>query len=134
VRRAVRAAVEPLRRAAEARRGVTGSVNQNGEVQPIGGVNRKIEGYFDVCRMIGLSGDQGVLIPARNERNLMLRKDVLEAVRKGKFHVWAVSTIEEGLRVLTGAEPGVPGRTEPTRRARSTPGRRQAAQPGRGRA
>ena len=86
---------------------VTGSVNQMGEVQPIGGVNRKIEGFFDLCRIVGLTGDQGVMIPTRNVRNLMLRKDVVEQVRKGKFHIWAVSTIEEGLRVLTVEEPGV---------------------------
>ena len=85
---------------------VTGSVNQMGEVQPIGGVNRKIEGFFDLCRIVGLTGDQGVMIPTRNVRNLMLRKDVVEQVRKGKFHIWAVSTIEEGLRVLTVEEPG----------------------------
>ena len=86
---------------------VTGSVNQMGEVQPIGGVNRKIEGFFDLCRIVGLTGDQGVMIPTRNVRNLMLRKDVVEQVRKGKFHIWAVSTIDEGLRVLTVEEPGV---------------------------
>jgi lon-related putative ATP-dependent protease len=85
---------------------VTGSVNQKGEVQPIGGVNRKVEGFFDLCRLVGLSGTQGVLIPRRNERNLMLRKDVVDSVRQGKFHVFAVSTIEEGLRVLARMEPG----------------------------
>jgi len=88
---------------------VTGSVNQKGEIQPIGGVNRKIEGFFDLCRIAGLTGEQGVMIPARNARHLMLRKDVVDQVRKGKFHIWAVSTIEEGLRVLTMTEPGVPG-------------------------
>ena len=87
---------------------VTGSVNQKGEVQPIGGVNRKIEGFFDLCRIVGLTGDQGVMIPTRNVRHLMLRKDVVEQVRKGQFHIWAVSTIEEGLRVLTTKEPGTP--------------------------
>lgn len=85
---------------------VTGSVNQRGEVQPIGGVNEKIEGYYDVCRAIGLSGNQGVLIPRRNMLNLMLRKDVVEAVRNGEFHVWAVDTIEQGLDVLTGKTAG----------------------------
>ena len=85
---------------------VTGSVNQKGEVQPIGGVNRKIEGFFDLCSQVGLSGTQGVLIPRRNERNLMLRKDVVDSVRRGKFHVFAVSTVEEGLRVLARREPG----------------------------
>jgi lon-related putative ATP-dependent protease len=88
---------------------VTGSVNQKGEIQPIGGVNRKIEGFFDLCRVVGLSGEQGVLMPQRNERNLMLREDVVDAVRQGQFHIWSVSTIEEGLRVLTDVEPGVPG-------------------------
>jgi predicted ATP-dependent protease len=87
---------------------VTGSVNQMGEIQPIGGVNRKIEGFFDVCRIVGLTGRQGVLIPTRNERNLMLREDVIDAVREGKFHIWSVSTIEDGLRVLTAKEPGEP--------------------------
>jgi lon-related putative ATP-dependent protease len=87
---------------------VTGSVNQMGEVQPIGGVNHKIEGFFDLCRIVGLTGDQGVMIPTRNVRHLMLRKDVVEQVRKGQFHIWAVSTIEEGLRVLTTVEPGAP--------------------------
>jgi len=88
---------------------VTGSVNQMGEIQPIGGVNRKIEGFFDLCRIVGLTGDQGVMIPRRNVRHLMLRKDVVEQVRKGRFHIWAVSTIEEGLRVLTAIEPGSAG-------------------------
>ncbi len=87
---------------------VTGSVNQRGEVQPIGGVNEKIEGYYDVCRAIGISGNQGVLIPSRNRPNLMLRKDVVEAVRNGEFHVWAVDTIEQGLEVLTGKSAGTP--------------------------
>jgi len=86
---------------------VTGSVNQRGEVQPIGGVNEKIEGYYDTCRVLGMTGKQGVLIPRRNMINLMLRKDVVEAVEKGEFHVWAVETIEEGLQVLTGKEAGV---------------------------
>jgi len=85
---------------------VTGSVNQRGEIQPIGGVNEKIEGYYDVCRAIGISGKQGVLIPRRNMPNLMLRKDVVEAVRDGEFHVWAVDTIEQGLDVLTGKTAG----------------------------
>lgn len=85
---------------------VTGSVNQRGEVQPIGGVNEKIEGYYDVCRMLGMTGEQGVLIPRRNLLNLMLRKDVVEAVDRGEFHVWAVDTIEQGLGVLTGVHAG----------------------------
>ena len=80
---------------------VTGSVNQKGEIQPIGGVNQKVEGMFDVCRIFGLTGDQGVLIPHQNVRNLMLREDVVDAIRQGKFHVYAIKTIDEGLEVLT---------------------------------
>jgi lon-related putative ATP-dependent protease len=85
---------------------VTGSVNQFGEVQPIGGVNEKIEGYFDLCRMRGLDGEQGVMIPTRNLPHLMLRRDVADEVRAGRFQVWAVATIEEGLEVLTGKPAG----------------------------
>ena len=85
---------------------VTGSVNQKGEVQAIGGVNEKIEGFFDVCRAIGLTGEQGVMIPASNARNLMLRQDVVEAVEAGRFHVWAVSNVDEGLEILTGLPAG----------------------------
>jgi lon-related putative ATP-dependent protease len=85
---------------------VTGSVNQKGRIQSIGGVNEKIEGFFDVCAGRGLTGDQGVMIPAANVNNLMLRKDVLEAVDQGRFHVWHVSTIEQGIEVLTGVPAG----------------------------
>jgi len=85
---------------------VTGSVNQKGEIQPIGGVNEKIEGFFDLCRIKGLDGTHGVMIPVRNLSNLMLRKDVVAAVRGGRFHVWAISTIEEGLEILTGLKAG----------------------------
>ncbi|MDA0733124.1 MAG: AAA family ATPase [Chloroflexi bacterium] len=85
---------------------VTGSVNQRGEIQPIGGVNQKIEGMFDVCRLAGLTGDQGVMIPHQNVKNLMLREDVVEAIRDGKFHVYAVSSIDEGIGILTGHEAG----------------------------
>ena len=85
---------------------VTGSVNQNGEIQAIGGVNYKIEGFFDVCRLKGLTGDQGVLVPRANLRNLMLRRDVVEAVAQGKFHIYAVGTIDEGIEVLTGVPAG----------------------------
>jgi predicted ATP-dependent protease len=85
---------------------VTGSVNQNGEVQAIGGINRKIEGFFDVCRLKGLTGEQGVLVPRSNVRNLMLRRDVVEAVEQGKFHVYAVGTVNEGIEVLTGVPAG----------------------------
>jgi predicted ATP-dependent protease len=85
---------------------VTGSVNQHGEIQPIGGVNQKIEGFFDICKVRGLTGDQGVMIPARNVKNLMLRDDVIEAVTAGKFHIYAVSTIDEGIEILTGVPAG----------------------------
>lgn len=85
---------------------VTGSVNQNGEVQPIGGVNEKIEGFFDVCKAKGLTGDQGVIIPRQNVRNLMLRRDVLDAARAGQFHVYPVETIDQGMEILTGVEAG----------------------------
>jgi len=88
---------------------VTGSVNQHGEVQAIGGVNAKTEGFFDVCRARGLSGDQGVLIPASNSRNLMLREDVVEAVREGRFHVYPIRTIDEGIALLTGVPAGEAG-------------------------
>ena len=86
---------------------VTGSVNQNGEVQAIGGVNQKIEGHYDVCRLKGLTGEQGVMIPQANTRNLMLRPDVVEAVKAGKFHIYAVGTVDEGIEVLTGLAAGV---------------------------
>jgi lon-related putative ATP-dependent protease len=85
---------------------VTGSVNQRGEIQPIGGVNQKIEGFFRVCRAKGLNGEQGVMIPHQNLRNLMLRQEVVDSVRQGKFHIYAVSTIDEGVEVLTGVEVG----------------------------
>jgi len=85
---------------------VTGSVNQKGEIQPIGGVNHKIEGFFDVCRAKGLTGKQGVMIPHLNIDDLMLRKDVVEAVRKGQFHVYPVKTIDHGIEILTGLEAG----------------------------
>jgi lon-related putative ATP-dependent protease len=88
---------------------VTGSINQKGEVQPIGGVNEKIEGYFEVCSVKGLDGNQGVLIPRRNLDDLMLRKRVVEAVRDGKFHIWAVSTAEQGIEILTGIPAGARG-------------------------
>jgi len=85
---------------------VTGSVNQHGEVQPIGGVNEKIEGFFDVCRARGLTGAEGVLIPASNVKHLMLREDVVEAARAGRFHVWAVRSVDEGIALLTGLPAG----------------------------
>jgi lon-related putative ATP-dependent protease len=85
---------------------VTGSVNQQGEIQAIGGVNEKIEGFFDVCRVKGLTGTQGVMIPAANEQQLMLRADVVEAVRQGSFHIWSVRTVNEGIELLTGVPAG----------------------------
>jgi ATP-dependent Lon protease len=85
---------------------VTGSVNQKGEVQPIGGVNEKIEGFFDVCRAKGLTGMQGVMIPHLNVDDLMLRKDVVQAVKERKFHIFPVKTIDQGIEILTGMEAG----------------------------
>ncbi len=85
---------------------VTGSVNQNGEVQAIGGVNEKVEGYFEICLAAGLTGDQGVVIPESNVANLMLKETVVDAIREGKFHIWPVRTIDEGIEVLTGVKGG----------------------------
>nr|WP_320115456.1 ATP-binding protein [uncultured Desulfuromonas sp.] len=85
---------------------VTGSVNQHGQVQAIGGVNEKIEGFFALCKMIGLTGRQGVMIPRANVQNLMLSEEVVSACREGQFHVWAVSTIDEGLELLTDTSAG----------------------------
>jgi lon-related putative ATP-dependent protease len=87
---------------------VTGSINQLGEVQAIGGVNEKIEGFFDLCDARGLTGDQGVVIPASNVQNLMLRQDVVEAVSEGKFNIFAVTTIDQGIEILTGLQAGEP--------------------------
>jgi predicted ATP-dependent protease len=85
---------------------VTGSVNQHGQVQAIGGVNEKIEGFFDICKARGLTGDQGVLIPVSNVKHLMLRNDVVEAVEQGQFHVYPVATIDQGIEILTGVPAG----------------------------
>jgi predicted ATP-dependent protease len=85
---------------------VTGSVNQKGQVQAIGGVNEKIEGFFEVCRARGLTGDQGVMIPESNVQNLMLKEDILDAVKNGKFSIYSVKSIDEGIEVLTGAKAG----------------------------
>jgi len=85
---------------------VTGSVNQMGEIQPIGGVNQKIEGFFRVCQAQGLTGEQGVLIPQQNLKNLMLRDEVVEAVKQGQFHVYSARTIDEGIEILTGIAAG----------------------------
>lgn len=86
---------------------VTGSVNQKGEVQAIGGVNEKIEGFYRVCKARGLSGEQGVIIPQANLKNLMLSSEIIEAVQKGKFSIWAVNHIEDGIRILTGKNAGI---------------------------
>ncbi len=85
---------------------VTGSLNQKGEIQPIGGVNEKIEGFFDVCKARRLTGSQGVIIPHQNAQNLMLRADVIEAVKKGQFHVYPIKSIDEGIQILTGIKAG----------------------------
>jgi lon-related putative ATP-dependent protease len=87
---------------------VTGSVNQKGKIQAIGGVNQKIEGFFDVCKAKGLTGKQGVLIPRANVKNLMLKREVVNAVKKGLFHVYQVSTVEQGIEILTGVPAGIP--------------------------
>ena len=87
---------------------VTGSVNQHGKIQPIGGVNEKIEGFFDICKERGLSGEQGVLIPKANEKSLMLRGDVVEAVEEGTFQIYSIESIDEGMELLTGREMGDP--------------------------
>lgn len=85
---------------------VTGSINQFGNIQPIGGVNEKIEGFFDVCSHQGLTGDQGVIIPRTNVADLMLREDVCQAVEEGNFHIWAVDTVDDGIEILTGIKAG----------------------------
>jgi len=87
---------------------VTGSVNQHGRVQPIGGVNEKIEGFFDTCKARGLTGEQGVLIPEANVQHLMLRRDVIEAVEQGRFAIYPVRTIDQGIEILTGMPAGEP--------------------------
>ncbi len=89
---------------------VTGSVNQRGDIQPIGGINDKIEGFFDICRARGLTGNQGVIIPRGNLPHLMLQQELVQAVKTRKFHVWAVRTIDEGMEILTGVQAGKPNR------------------------
>jgi predicted ATP-dependent protease len=88
---------------------VTGSVNQRGEVQVIGGLNEKIEGFFDICRAKGRNSRQGVILPAGNVQNLMLREDVISAVDRGEFHLWPVRTVDEGIEILTGVAAGERG-------------------------
>ena len=85
---------------------VTGSVNQKGQIQPIGGVNEKIEGFFQICKMRGLDGSHGVMIPVQNVNNLQLSDEIVEAVKNKKFHIYAISTIDEGIEVLTGVPAG----------------------------
>jgi len=87
---------------------VTGSINQKGQIQAIGGVNQKIEGFYDVCKTKGFTGHQGVLIPVVNVKNLMLKKEIVEAVEKGEFHIYKVATVEEGIQILTGTAAGSP--------------------------
>lgn len=85
---------------------VTGSVNQKGFIQPIGGVNEKIEGFYQVCKSRGLDGSHGVIIPIQNVRNLNLSDEVIESVRNKEFHIYAISTIDEGIEILTGVPAG----------------------------
>ncbi|HOL68202.1 MAG TPA: ATP-dependent protease, partial [bacterium] len=85
---------------------VTGSVNQHGQVQPVGAINEKIEGFFSTCQVKGGVNGQGVIIPRANVKNLMLKEEVIEAVRKGKFHIWAINNVDEGLQILTGVPAG----------------------------
>lgn len=87
---------------------VTGSVNQKGQIQAIGGVNEKVEGFFEVCKTKGLSGRQGVMIPKTNVKNLMLKREVVQAVQEGQFHIYPVASIEQGIEILTGTPAGVP--------------------------
>lgn len=87
---------------------ITGSINQHGDIQAIGGVNNKIEGFFATCKAKGLTGEQGVIIPCSNKVNLMLNNEVIEAVRNEQFHIWSIETIDEGIHLLSGYEPGEP--------------------------
>jgi len=85
---------------------VTGSVSQKGEIQAVGGVTRKVEAFFDICKRKALNGGQGVIIPAKNVKNLMLKQEVVDSVREGRFHIWPISTVEEGVEILTGVKAG----------------------------
>jgi lon-related putative ATP-dependent protease len=85
---------------------VTGSVSQKGEIQPVGGVTRKIEGFFDICKHKGLTGKQGIVMPKKNVQDLMLKQEVVDAVAKGRFHIYPITTIEEGIEILTGMRAG----------------------------
>jgi len=90
---------------------VTGSVNQNGEIQPIGGVNEKIEGFYEVCKAKGFTNEQGVIIPRANVNDLMLKQEIVDAVKKKKFHIYAIKNIDEGIEILTGLKAGKKTRT-----------------------
>ena len=85
---------------------ITGSVNQKGQIQPIGGVNEKVEGFYHVCKEKGLNGNNGVLIPYQNVKNLMLKKEVTDAVKNKQFHVYPIETIDDAIEVLTGIKSG----------------------------
>ncbi|OOY42466.1 ATP-dependent protease, partial [Solemya velum gill symbiont] len=85
---------------------ITGSVNQHGQIQPIGGANQKIEGFYDLCKARGLTGGQGVIIPASNVKHLMLKQSVVDAVANGQFNIYAVNSIDECMTILTGLEAG----------------------------
>ena len=85
---------------------MTGSVSQKGEIQAVGGVTRKIESFFDICRHKGFTGRQGVMIPERNIPNLMLKQEVIDHVKSGQFHVWPIGSVEEGIEILTGMDAG----------------------------
>ena len=88
---------------------VTGSINQFGEIQPIGGVTYKIEGFFDVCQKRGLTGKQGVIIPWQNSKDLVLNDEVIEAVKNGRFHIYPIAHVNEGIEILTGTKAGARG-------------------------
>jgi len=85
---------------------VTGSINQKGEIQPVGGVSAKIEGFYLACKAKGLTGKQGVIIPAKNKKSLMLKQEVVEAVDKGRFHIYTIDTVDDGIELLSGLKPG----------------------------
>ena len=85
---------------------ITGSINQHGQIQAIGGVNEKVEGFFETCQQKGLTGQQGVIIPSANQRNLMLRKEILDAVAQNLFHLWTVQTLDDAITLLTGCPAG----------------------------
>ena len=104
----MRPALKPARLPLKQGIAVTGAVNQHGEVQAVGGVTAKVEGFFDVCRMsaTGLTGEQGVIIPAANVQNLMLRPDVVQSVEEGRFHVYAIHTVDEAMEILSEAPAG----------------------------